>query len=342
MILRKENMIRLKAPMRIDLAGGTLDIYPLYLFEGFGLTVNAAINLYATAEVEKRSDRKIKIYSEDLGVHCELNLDQNKNNIKVNNGKLSLITRLVKFYQPNLKSGLNIKTSADAPKGSGLGGSSAMAMTLSTALNKFSGNRYSVNQIIDLTCNIEAQDMGIPAGKQDHYAASHGGINAIWFRECGNRVERLEPSADFISEMQQKIKLIYTGQSRFSGAGNWDIFKRYVDGDIKVRKAMKGIKKASLKMRQAILDEKIKDIGKALSMEWNNRQKLSPMVSTPYIEKLVMEKKAKARVKFCGAGGGGCLIAIFRDKDLIFDDNGNSTNTKLINFNFDMKGLICE
>ena len=28
------------APSRIDLAGGTLDIYPLYLFEDGGITVN--------------------------------------------------------------------------------------------------------------------------------------------------------------------------------------------------------------------------------------------------------------------------------------------------------------
>ncbi|MBI4278482.1 MAG: hypothetical protein HY660_08500, partial [Armatimonadetes bacterium] len=38
-------VIQASAPTRIDLAGGTLDIYPLYLFEGEGLTVNIAIDL---------------------------------------------------------------------------------------------------------------------------------------------------------------------------------------------------------------------------------------------------------------------------------------------------------
>src|SRR4051812_42253318 len=37
------------APTRIDLAGGTIDIWPLYLFHDDALTVNAAISLRAHA-----------------------------------------------------------------------------------------------------------------------------------------------------------------------------------------------------------------------------------------------------------------------------------------------------
>ncbi|MGE5654567.1 MAG: GHMP kinase, partial [Bacillota bacterium] len=53
------------APNRIDLAGGTLDIYPLYLFEEGGITVNAAIDVRSTVKLQTRADREIHLYSED-------------------------------------------------------------------------------------------------------------------------------------------------------------------------------------------------------------------------------------------------------------------------------------
>ena len=42
------------APTRIDLAGGTIDIWPLYLFHDGATTLNAAINLRAHVQVESR------------------------------------------------------------------------------------------------------------------------------------------------------------------------------------------------------------------------------------------------------------------------------------------------
>src|SRR5688572_28994848 len=54
-----------KAPCRVDLAGGTLDIWPLYLFHDNSITVNFAIDLYATCTLEERRDGAISITSKD-------------------------------------------------------------------------------------------------------------------------------------------------------------------------------------------------------------------------------------------------------------------------------------
>src|SRR4051795_12032906 len=43
---------RSSAPTRIDLAGGTIDIWPLYLFHEEACTLNAAISLRAHVQVE--------------------------------------------------------------------------------------------------------------------------------------------------------------------------------------------------------------------------------------------------------------------------------------------------
>src|SRR2546428_7347353 len=56
-----------KAPTRVDLAGGTLDIWPLYLFHPGAVTVNAAITRYAYCTIETNSsgDARIRLISRD-------------------------------------------------------------------------------------------------------------------------------------------------------------------------------------------------------------------------------------------------------------------------------------
>ena len=50
-------MIRSSTPTRIDLAGGTLDLWPLHLFFDNPPTLNAAIDLYASVELTARRDK---------------------------------------------------------------------------------------------------------------------------------------------------------------------------------------------------------------------------------------------------------------------------------------------
>ena len=112
-------MIKSSAPTRIDLAGGTLDIWPLHLFFGNPPTLNAAIDLYATVEINPRKDKRIVLRSQDLKLESSFS----SVNALPDNHPLELLTRTVKFYAP--KSGLEITTNCQAPQGSGIGGSSA-------------------------------------------------------------------------------------------------------------------------------------------------------------------------------------------------------------------------
>ena len=58
------------APARIDLAGGTLDIWPIYLLHPGALTVNVAVTIHAEAEVSPRASG-VAIVSEDRGLGAE-------------------------------------------------------------------------------------------------------------------------------------------------------------------------------------------------------------------------------------------------------------------------------
>ena len=63
--------IRSSAPTQIDWAGGTLDIWPLYLFHEGAQTLNAAISLRAHAEIVERTDGKVRLESVDTAKTVE-------------------------------------------------------------------------------------------------------------------------------------------------------------------------------------------------------------------------------------------------------------------------------
>src|SRR4051812_21818959 len=115
------------APTRIDLAGGTIDIWPLYLFHDGALTLNAAISLRADAELESRDDGRVELRSIDTGRtasatrSADLDVD----------GDLSLLALLCKHYQLE---NATLTTRGKSPAGAGIAGSSALAMAVTGGL----------------------------------------------------------------------------------------------------------------------------------------------------------------------------------------------------------------
>src|SRR5258706_13159299 len=55
------------APCRVDLAGGTLDMWPLYLFHPGAVTVNVAVNILTRCRITPRAGKQIKFTSLDTG-----------------------------------------------------------------------------------------------------------------------------------------------------------------------------------------------------------------------------------------------------------------------------------
>jgi D-glycero-alpha-D-manno-heptose-7-phosphate kinase len=300
-------------PTRIDLAGGTLDVYPLYLFEGGGLTVNAAISVHGHVTVEERSDSQIHIQSEDTGAEESFaSLDE-----MAPGGNLDLIKRALRFYrrESNSSRGLNITMRSEAPHGSGLGASSALLMALSSALNEIDGLGLSKGHIIDLGANIEAQAIGVPTGKQDYFPPLFGGICSIWFDVDGHRLEQLhkaEPSdmRDLINCLNERLILTFTNINRFSGATNWAMLKRYIDKEGDTVAHLRRIKEVAQAMRHSLVAGDMEEFARLLAVEWENRKVLAEGVTTPEIDAMIAAAEAKgARAsKLCGAGGGGCMI----------------------------------
>lgn len=294
--------------MRVDLAGGTLDIYPLYVFEGGAYTINAAVGIRSRVVLETRNDPKIIVYSRDLDMKLSApNVDKLRPK-----GPLDLIARTVKYYRPT--AGLTITTENNIPKGSGLGASSTLLMALSHALIRLSGQRPDKEEVIDIGANIEAQSIKVPTGKQDYYPASYGGINAIWFGIDGVKRSSIDVPGGFIQELEERTVLSFVGAPRFSGATNWNMMKAYIDNQRRTVANMRRIKQTARKMKEVLEQGRFHALVRLLREEWQNRKNLAPGVTNPQIDGIMaaIEKEGALASKLCGAGGGGCMVTLTR------------------------------
>jgi D-glycero-alpha-D-manno-heptose-7-phosphate kinase len=302
-------IIKTSAPTRVDLAGGTIDIPPLFLFHEGAATVNFAVDLLAHCRIETRDDERISIASIDRGEEFEIGLEQ-ISTLKTE-PRLELLSKLIYFFKP--ETGFNMVTRSEAPAGAGLAGSSTLNIACIGALNELVGKRYSPDRFIQIAANVETQVIKVPAGFQDYYSAQYGGAACIHFTEDGIRREPLDVD---IAELQSRIVVIYTGEPRNSGTNNWEITKRHIDGDRELFELFEGIRDTTLELREAILASDWGRVGDVLRHSHPQRKKLSPNITTPHMDHLIAVALANGAIapKVCGAGGGGC-IAFYCEKD---------------------------
>jgi len=292
-----------EAPCRVDLAGGTLDIWPLYLYHPGAVTLNFAINRWTRCVVEPREGKEIRLLSGDLeaeetfGCFDELRV--------ADRPRLPLVTYVLRFFEP--RTGLAVHTDSEAPAGAGISGSSALIIAVASALNRLNGARHSIEKLREIAQNVEAQIIRVPTGAQDYYPAMYGGVNAI---ELGAGGIRRVPIAMDIDDFNERIVLAYTGVPRNSGINNWEVTKAYIDGSRDVRRNFEQITAIACAMRVALEKADWKETGRLLREEWSHRRKNAPGISTPIIDQLVQVTRRAGALgaKVCGAGGGGCVF----------------------------------
>src|ERR1700758_895584 len=217
--------IESKAPTRVDLAGGTLDIWPLYLFHPGAVTVNAAITRYASCRIETQApgDERIRLLSRDT--EREESFSSFADLVRTKRYKLPLLAEIVKFFQPS--GGFTLTTDSEAPAGAGIGGSSAMAVAICAALDRFTGAGKSKVDWIHISRDAEAIVINVPTGTQDHYPPAFGGAAAIELPPGGEHRVELRVNLD---DLERRVLVCYTGNPRRHGINNWEVFKAHIGG----------------------------------------------------------------------------------------------------------------
>tara|TARA_B100001123_G_scaffold97435_2_gene112118 strand:- start:7969 stop:8973 length:1005 start_codon:yes stop_codon:yes gene_type:complete len=292
--------VKTSAPTRIDLAGGTLDIWPLYLFHPGAQTINVAIGLRATCSIQPSQDGRIHITSKDTGTTLTADHWQELDT----HGAHRLLAHIARFFQVD---NISITTEAASPLGAGIAGSSALNIAVCAGLAHWTNANYPPDQLFTLAMNLEAQTLRIPTGVQDYRPAVYGGIAAIELGALGIRHVPLDIN---LSDFERRIVLAYSGDSRSSGINNWDITKRHIDGSDIIAKHFDHITKIAAATRDALIRHDWAELATQIKLEWQERQALDPKVTTPAIDRLITQAEAAGALagKVCGAGGGGCVF----------------------------------
>lgn len=292
--------VRARAWCRVDLAGGTLDIWPLGLLHPGARTVNVAVDLAVTVECVRRSAGYRVVQGEE--VH-----EAERAAGLLEDAGSSLVGRAAEALDlPPFEARLE----SASPRGGGLGASSAMVVALLAAAEELFGrSRSAPGHLAALGRDLEARMMGLPTGVQDHYAALLGGLLEIRYGLGGEVVRRIPLDA---APFGASLVLAYTGQSHFSAGQNWQVVRRRLDGEEEAVALFQGIADAARELTAALERGDLEAAGGLMAQEWSFRRRLAEGVSTPGIEAL-LEGATRAGAwggKACGAGGGGCIALL--------------------------------
>ncbi len=292
-----------QSPTRIDLAGGTTDLWPLDQFVGGSITVNFAIDIFTTAVIEPIADSaRISVWVEDFDYRKEFADLQEF--LQCKDKPIKLIQEVSKYFSPT--EGFSIHTKSESPAGGGLGGSSSLIISLLKAFADSLGKSFrDVNEMVYIAHNLEARVLGTPTGVQDYFPAALGGLNFISKSE-----KEIQVQAVPLKGSQFCFLLIDTVKAHHSGLNNFEVLKSAVAGDAKVLKALHEIKQIAVEMDQVCRASQWNELAGLFDREYLARIQLTPAFTSKEIESIrkLTENFPGSSVKICGAGGGGCVL----------------------------------
>jgi D-glycero-alpha-D-manno-heptose-7-phosphate kinase len=286
---------------RVDLAGGTLDIWPIGLLHPGSVTVNVAVELTARARlrtgpgeyVVRQDDRRwAAATAEALLGEADTALC----------GHVALHHRLPP---------VEIELESASPRGAGLGASSALTVALLAAAEALvHGTAVETpERRAAIARDLEARLMGLPTGLQDHLPGQLGGALAIEHEPGGERIRRLEVD---LSALGERLLVAYTGQSHFSAGNNWSILRRRFERDPATTGCLDEIRDVARELPAALEAADWPRAGRLVGREWHARRRLAPEVSTDRVEALLSTATELGAWggKACGAGGGGSIAVL--------------------------------
>jgi len=329
-------VIRARAPLRISFVGGGTDL-PHYYEEHGGAVLSSTINRYAFATLRPRNDDAVCITALDSGHTATYKLSEETSDA---DGVFDLVRAAIR--RMGVDKGFDLDLRSDAPRGSGLGGSSAMTAAILGALIEYQGVVLDSYEIAELNYTIERLDLGIAGGKQDQYATTFGGFNLIEFSKDHGLVTPLRLPPNVLSDLEHHLVLCYTGKIRPTLGLVESRVHAYQRGESTVLDGMRRLHAMVYEAKEFLLKGRIQDFGSLLDEGMTNKKKMNPNVSTPFIDELYDTAKKSGAIggKLLGAGGGGYLLLMVgeRQRFKVFE-NLQKAGGVMTDFSFQDRGL---
>ena len=204
----------------------------------------------------------------------------------------------------------------DFPTGAGLGGSSAASAAILGSLTRARGGSIDRAAIAEEGRRIEVEDLGVAGGRQDHYAATHGGALGLTFT-TSVAVRRLTLPRDTASELARRSTLVYTGESRLSGSTITAVLGAYEAGERRVVGALARMRELAIEMASALERGDLDAVGGLVGEHWTHQRSLHPTIPTPLIDRIIEAARREGALgaKAMGASGGGCVLVMSRAED---------------------------
>lgn len=329
-----DKIIRSRAPLRISFAGGGTDVPPYPELYG-GAVISTTIDRYAYVTIKTNVSKGLRVISQDYNLLekfdsiSELQID----------GKMGLVKAAL--LQAGLKKeNLDIIIHVDSPPGSGLGSSSAVAVSLIGSFAKYINEHLSAYQIAERAIHLEREMVGIKGGYQDQYASTFGGFNFIEFKRTVT-VNPLRLKSEVLHELLASLILLDTGKTRLSGHILKKQIQQYEKKDEQTLKHLDAIKQLVFDVKDSLLKGDVEEIGKMLDKHWIHKKEISKGITNLHIDKIYETAKKNGALggKILGAGGGGHMLFLC-DPDKRHEIVRKIENmASIVKFNFDHVGL---
>lgn len=305
--------ISASAPLRADLAGGTIDLWPLYLLHPGASTVNVALDLRARADFEPGGERWV-LRADDLGARRSIAAGGLSRALRRTRpgDPFALVLRALEHHEPARVG--RVSTSVEGPPGGGIGGSSALLIALLGLTARLAERRLRRDGLAELARDLEASILGLPTGVQDYYPAIHGGALQLLYGPGAARVVRLDTD---LEGLESRLVLAYSGKAHSSAPSNWGLYRRRLEGDPVAVDAFARITTAADRAATAMARSDWSALGRAMNADWKARKDLDPGLCPPDLAALerAAERVGVGGAKGCGAASGGCMLFLLRSPD---------------------------
>ena len=322
------SVIFTRAPLRISLGGGGTDI-PSYYRERGGFLVAGAIDKYIYMLTHTVFQQRYRLkYSEFEEVDDPADI------------RHPILREALCLHWQGAP--LEIASVADIPAGTGLGSSGSYTVCLLKALALAGRMASTPGDIAEAACHIEIDVLGEPSGKQDQYAAAHGGICAYTFHEDDTvTVEPLRLPDDTLQKMQDGFLLFFTGETRKATTTLADQDARTRDMDAAMLANLDRTKEMGFESRALLESGDLVRYAELMHEHWLNKKARSAGMSTGRADDMYDVARANGAVggKLVGAGGGGFLLVYSEDVDRVRRAM-DGVNAPEVRFQFDFQGVF--
>lgn len=327
-------MLIARAPVRISFAGGGTDL-PAYFEKYDGAVVSTTIDKYVYVIITVKPSPDLQVISSDYRTFFR----HEGSEVLFWEGDLNLPKAIL--HEFGVDHGLSMFIASEVPPGTGLGSSSTVTVASIKAVSAAAGISMTKQQIADMATRVELQKLGMPIGHQDQFAAAFGGLNYFHFTANGTTAEPLKVAASTRAELQRRLLLFFTGQSRDSTK----ILARQTENtnkkSSKPLEALHAVRAMADEMRDILQQGRLDEFGVMLDRGWQQKKQFASGVSNERIDGLYQLARNKGVIggKITGAGGGGFLMLYCEDgtQDAVTEAM-ESEGLRRMNFSFDSGG----